>query len=712
MASIDEEYNKYNSAIESCQTEINNSNRTLKEAKNSLDNYKNMYNNRESEYTVLKNSDEYKNASPQQKAELDRQYTDELNILSNNITNSETAYNNAKTENERIVTENKSKISALQNQRNQIEDPDAELIRRYQNHEALTEEEQQRAIQALARQESAKKTDEYVATSNTTSATSESAKAPIEDEPAEVTFAADPVTNFKVPQWGYEHFVTELDNFRKGITSLTGEPGWFYFKIFFHFDDTYGLMGSVLTNKDSKLNTAYNYLYNRGNTNSYKSDNLLARSISLKRFIHYLSFINSETPWFFDKINGLDKAGVLLNDFSKEKVIEISCLEDAIDMRLTTLFYMYQYACYDEINQKEIIPENLRKFNMSIILYHVPVRMFNTAISTQNGVNITSKSLHGNPLTDYSGRMSYKLYTFKGCEFDLESILGVTPASLDNSKPFNLGKSLIKIKYDKCFTHIMNEWEQIMIGPDGIYFDPKNNIGTNETQTSRLSAIKNAIENYGSDGSGTPKIISSIIGENFIKYAPANHKLGNIYNLNIQNLQVDTVIKRNCNIYLANLFDYNPVYFRAMVIQKNVDSSKVVRLTALTGNRYTTFAVMSSVLGNGYGYDKLPNFRNLNNILNFGKERQRYAKIWYRASTLSGLSGTSDFTSTTQLQIHAQRQLIKMYGTLYAMPNYHESLRSIADSYLHAWKHIGGAWTSMIHTVKGQVNTIKNMFSF
>ena len=48
------------------------------------------------------------------------------------------------------------------------------------------------------------------------------------------SFTNDPVTNFRLPQWGYEDFTNELDNFRKGVTSITGEPGWFYFKIFFY----------------------------------------------------------------------------------------------------------------------------------------------------------------------------------------------------------------------------------------------------------------------------------------------------------------------------------------------------------------------------------------------------------------------------------------------------------------------------------------------
>ena len=286
------------------------------------------------------------------------------------------------------------------------------------------------------------------------------------------SFTNDPVTNFRLPQWGYEDFTNELDNFRKGVTSITGEPGWFYFKIFFHFDDCYGLLGTVLNNTDENKNqnTAYNFLRKRSKAPWYKSLNIGARAVMLERFVKYLSFINSTTPWFFDKVSGLDKAILKPTGLTEEKTIEISCLEDAVDMRLTTLFHLYQYVCYDEIQQKEIVPENLRKFNMSIALYHVPIRLFHTNNVSKKGTD-KAKFINDRP-NDFANKMSYKLFTFRGCEFDLESIGSIIPGSVDNSKPFNLGKSTIKIKYDRCFTHLMNEWEQFMLGPEGIYYDP------------------------------------------------------------------------------------------------------------------------------------------------------------------------------------------------------------------------------------------------
>lgn len=522
--------------------------------------------------------------------------------------------------------------------------------------------------------------------------------------------------NFRLPQWGYENFVSELINFRKGLHSFAGEPGWFYFKIFFHFDDNNGLLGDIINADTSKkeTNTAYRYLATRSKGNSFKSCNLGQRKLMLERFVKKLASISFETPWLFDKIIGLDKAGVAIADYTSDKQIEISCLEDTIDMKLTTLFHLYQYVCYDEIMGKEIVPENLRKFNMSIMVYHIPIKFYDTAFTTNHGGVDESRSIHGSSLS-YANRMSYKLYTFKQCEFDLQSMFGITPGTVDNAKPFNMAKSNIIIKYNKCFTHLMNEWDQIMVGPDGIYYDPINGIGDNTQQKNRFNIIKKTIESLSSanNGGNTVKILDKIGDDLYRVSKQVTEPLGNLYNLDIPRLQADTIMKNTGRIYLANLFDYNPVLFRGLVIKKNVASNKNVILTQLTGNNISTFNVLSNrTVGYGEGLPNLPNFRHLGNLLNNSVEYRQYHNIWFRSSTLSGSLGTSDFTSIYQLIEHANRQRSNMFGTLYAARDYRDSLRDIVDSYVNAWKNVTGWWKGMINGIKQDWTNTKNMFKF
>ena len=85
-----------------------------------------------------------------------------------------------------------------------------------------------------------------------------------------------------------------------------------------------------------------------------------------------------------------------------KNTIEIELNPDAVDMRVTTLFDLYRYACYDRIKMKEIIPENLRKFDMDVMVFHVPLKYYNTAISSKSlKKKFDYKKLSDNKLQSY-----------------------------------------------------------------------------------------------------------------------------------------------------------------------------------------------------------------------------------------------------------------------------------------------------------------------
>lgn len=279
----------------------------------------------------------------------------------------------------------------------------------------------------------------------------------------------------KLPNWGYDVFINERTSFQKGLAGPLGDPGFFYFKIFFNFDTKYGLFGNILNNSSieanpywNSVNTAITYLYMCHQ--NYKQERIADRMDTLVKFTKILSFINSQSPWFFKGIHGLDKANVpVMNEFNKERSIEIECLEDAIDMRLTTLMDLYKHSVYDDYHCKEIIPENLRKFDMSILLFASPIKYLHTAFGEQNIKPVYGYK--GFSSNDYENMPSFKLYTFMNCEFDLESIGAMIPSSMTNDNPFQLGKNKIKINYDRVVTHTMNEFNKILFGTTGVYFD-------------------------------------------------------------------------------------------------------------------------------------------------------------------------------------------------------------------------------------------------
>lgn len=298
--------------------------------------------------------------------------------------------------------------------------------------------------------------------------------------------------NFNVPNWGINDFLNERSMFQKGISTLAGEPGHFYFKIFFNFDTSFGLLGSLLhvdNNSFSQFstNTAIKYLMYSSIGRPHRSDDIPGRMLALFKFGNLLSYISNYSPWFFKSIKNLSSADVYpLTEIQNDKnTIEIELNPDAVDMRVTTLFDLYRYACYDRIKMKEIIPENLRKFDMDVMVFHVPLKYYNTAISSKS----LNKKFDYKKLSHNMANMpSFKMYSFLGCEFDLESLGSLMP-DIKNDKAGMIGETSIKINYTQVHTHTMNDWYRIMFGTDGFYYNA-NRENANPSEVSLVEAAE------------------------------------------------------------------------------------------------------------------------------------------------------------------------------------------------------------------------------
>ncbi len=313
--------------------------------------------------------------------------------------------------------------------------------------------------------------------------------------------AYDSKLDFILPQYGVADFINERALWQKGVHNISGEPGWFYFKIFFNFKDQKGLFGGIMTD-EIPTTSAIRYLY--GIREFYKQSKIKDRILALTRFTYTLSFINSVSPWFFIGINNANKLNSLdLKELTKEKYIDIICNGESIDMRLNTLLDMYRYACYDEINQKEIIPENLRKFDMSIVIMNAPIKYFQTAIMTSDKLNKMGQVGHNSTIlnkvisginkiagmvagsstnmfdfkningdnNNIDNMLSFQMYTLKNCEIDPISFESYVPSNLNNSQFNKQGLGYIKVKYDRCYKHTFNEWSQMFYGTTGILYD-------------------------------------------------------------------------------------------------------------------------------------------------------------------------------------------------------------------------------------------------
>lgn len=359
--------------------------------------------------------------------------------------------------------------------------------------------------------------------------------------------------SFQLPDYGYDRHLMDIRNWQKQLVSFGAEPGWFFFKIFFNFHTNYGLLGGMLkmvkskkqieqeeqeqretyreqldqdmfltsmtkdmmvnkmkTNVDSKAkiqsaNTAFGYLCNVCTMHKY--ERIYDRILALVKFAGTLKDISLRTPWVFRSISGLNTINqTYTEDLDKEKSFVIGLAEETLDQRIGTLIDLYKFAAFDQINCKEIIPANLRKFETTIMVYHMPLKYTHTKLAVGedaaingNGV-INAASTTADPSSEIHGfdnMMSFKMYTFLNCEIDTETLGEYYPDGVSNEAPFQIGKNGLKIKYDRVYEHRMNEWNEMFFGSDGFYYNndfdliDKDIVGTEISEHIAKLAIPN-----------------------------------------------------------------------------------------------------------------------------------------------------------------------------------------------------------------------------
>lgn len=368
-----------------------------------------------------------------------------------------------------------------------------------------------------------------------------------------------------LPSWGYTDYMIERMNWQKGLNNVGGEPGWFYFRIFFHFNTRYGLFGGML--KDENGATIANgnnaKIYYKMWAGHYKSLGMEYRAKSLEFFVRQLNNISNKTPWFFKSITGLDKAQITsLTEPFKDNTFEIKCSEESIDMRLTTLFDYYKFACFDYVNLKEILPENLRKFDMSVVVYGVPIRYLDTHSK------INGKEYKARTINEISNMMTMKMFTFKDCEFDIENMTTGINSDISNETAFELGKNnSIKIKYKKVFNYHQNGFSNIILSDLGMFNQFNSDVA------SRFKKMSDAF-NYMKYASNAIKTANEIVND----YIPSKTKFSKWYKFarnggvgNAYKALIDET-EAICQDYYNNILNYT---FNNLVGDKLLHSAEI-----------------------------------------------------------------------------------------------------------------------------------------
>lgn len=269
-------------------------------------------------------------------------------------------------------------------------------------------------------------------------------------------------------------FLKELDynRFNNKPLTLTDGVGYFFYKVFFNFYTSHGLLGGLVPVSPNgeyctPINTALQYLYNNANSTRFSTEYqgiLYSKYNSLIKFGQLLNYLSFECPWYFKDIGGLQEAVRLdFDDLMKERKITMSFNPDAIDFRVSALFELYLDACFDSYNHREIVPSNLRKFDMSILVCQMPIDGVTQNVDKKT--QYFSKLNNGDTIypceinvSDFTGqknsKLAFKWILLQNCEFDYKNISSV-PDSVNNENPFNI-EYTVDVTFTKAYVRDYN----------------------------------------------------------------------------------------------------------------------------------------------------------------------------------------------------------------------------------------------------------------
>lgn len=264
----------------------------------------------------------------------------------------------------------------------------------------------------------------------------------------------------------YASVLKNRNDFRKAGTrdgddfNLFDTPSLKYFKILFYFGDKF-FKANVEGNANGLLHPTWEIfrkkeegdkqgITNNLNINYYdynsawsylKMNDEEERAEKLEQFVTLLSNINSESPWYFSSISGLDSAmerkvatdGKL--DMSEVKRLQIKCLPDAIDDRIGTLLSLYRDVTWSWSMKKEILPVNLRKFDMAVYVFETPTKYIHKETDVIDGSS--------------EFKPSYRMIEFHNCEFDYNSLK--TGYGEVSNQTGTQPTYTIDIMYDDCY---------------------------------------------------------------------------------------------------------------------------------------------------------------------------------------------------------------------------------------------------------------------
>lgn len=168
------------------------------------------------------------------------------------------------------------------------------------------------------------------------------------------------------------------------------------------------------------------------------------KAIRLEQFIDTLLLLNKEMPWYWKSVTGVDRAITVYENFGEsyhggdDAVLEITCLE-SINLAISGLMDLYRQAMYDSAKWTQVLPENMRKFRMQVIV---------SEVKDQRGVSDVNENIEKVINSDLVNVMPKFAFEFDFCEFKPESASEAF-SNLSSTDPAMADDLKITISYEK-----------------------------------------------------------------------------------------------------------------------------------------------------------------------------------------------------------------------------------------------------------------------
>lgn len=268
-------------------------------------------------------------------------------------------------------------------------------------------------------------------------------------------------------------------------------------------------------------------------------------SENLTKFRTLLSRINTEMPWFWQTISGLDAAlqyGNLEEPFwgASKPQLEIECLEENVDLTAFALMDLYKRATHDFNRWVEIIPYNLRVFQMWV--YVTEVRQFQMNVTDRNESHLSSAGDHesyvgkkyNKPLHEELSLIAkpFVQLQFKHCQFNIDSI---APLLADLGKNPEMKKPKIGIYWESVNQLNQKYGDSLFAEGGGLGSDVAKKGTDDSADPSQLDKLKDIVKEKAQDKLDALKARGNNLLDSF---GGPNSEIGSVYDTGIDILDV------------------------------------------------------------------------------------------------------------------------------------------------------------------------------